>query len=171
MLPILRGDKCAIAGAAFLLLGAQITHAYCQHQNGSMPEMHHAEGFSFGTPGDPAKADRVVNITMNDLSFTPNALTVRAGETVSFVVANKSAIEHDFTLGDAVAQMEHRGEMAEMFKDGSSHHHDMPNAVIVKPGETARLTWRFGGTGDVEFDCNVPGHAEAGMKGAITVTP
>lgn len=166
-----RNVGLAAIGAALLLFGAQAASAHSD-----MPEhtegMHRSGEFTFGEPGNPAKADRVVNITMSDLSFQPDALTVKAGETIRFVLTNKSGIEHDFTLGDAATQRQHRKEMAEMFKNGGAmHHHDDPNAVMVKPGETAELTWRFTRSGDLEFDCNVPGHSEAGMKGAIAVIP
>ena len=47
--------------------------------------------------------------------------------------------------------------------------HDDPNAIVVKPGETKELTWRFTRAGKLEFDCNVPGHYEADMAGTISL--
>jgi uncharacterized cupredoxin-like copper-binding protein len=38
---------------------------------------------------------------------------------------------------------------------------------LVKVGETKEPLWKFTRGGRVEFDCNVPGHHEAGMKGLI----
>jgi hypothetical protein len=37
------------------------------------------------------------------------------------------------------------------------------------PGETKELVWQFTKPGSFEFACNIPGHAEAGMAGTITV--
>lgn len=164
----------AMLGAALLLLlGLEAASAHSDHEIDNMKGMHAPAGkFAFGAPGDAAKPDRIVHITMHDLSFEPDALTVKAGETIRFVVANGSAIEHDFTLGDAATEEAHRKEMAEMFEAGGTmHHSDDPNAVLVEPGKTRELTWKFTQPGRLEFDCNIPGHYEAGMKGAIAVTP
>lgn len=165
------GRAPAAIGAALLLAGVQAGNARADQSMQAMEGMHPAAEFSFGAPADAAKADRVVTIVMHDLSFEPNALTVKAGETIRFVVTNKSEIVHDFTLGDAATQAAHRKEMAEMFeKSAKVHHQDDPNAIMVEPGQTGEVTWRFTRAGSLEFDCNVPGHYEAGMRGAITVT-
>jgi uncharacterized cupredoxin-like copper-binding protein len=140
-----------------------------------MPGMHsaaHEGGFAFGEPGTADKANREVRITMKDIAFEPQSLTVKVGETIRFVVTNTGAVEHDFTLGDAATQAAHRKEMAEMFEKGGEMHHEAdPNAITVKSGQTAELTWRFTKAGKLEFDCNIPGHCEAGMTGVIAVTP
>ena len=47
--------------------------------------------------------------------------------------------------------------------------HDDPNGITVKPGQTQDLTWTFGRAQQLEFDCNIPGHYESGMKGTIIV--
>jgi uncharacterized cupredoxin-like copper-binding protein len=47
--------------------------------------------------------------------------------------------------------------------------HDDPNAIAVKPAETHELVWKFSRAGQVQYDCNIPGHYEMGMKGTITV--
>ena len=44
--------------------------------------------------------------------------------------------------------------------------HDDPNSVLLNPGETKELVWRFEQAGlSLEFACNVPGHYQAGMVG------
>ncbi len=136
--------------------------------------MHHlrsaAEGFVFGEPGVPSKVDRVVTIAMRDMRFEPNELQVKVDETIRFVVVNKSDTEHDFTIGDIATQTAHRKEMVEAMEKGSAmHHHDDPNATSVTAGQSGELIWKFTRAGSFEFDCNVPGHYEAGMKGIITV--
>ncbi|MGB5121546.1 MAG: copper-binding protein, partial [Vibrio fluvialis] len=35
--------------------------------------------------------------------------------------------------------------------------------VTVQPGKAKQLMWHFQGDNHVEFACNIPGHAEAGM--------
>jgi uncharacterized cupredoxin-like copper-binding protein len=51
---------------------------------------------------------------------------------------------------------------------GMAMTHEAPNTVLVAPGETAELTWRFGEPAELEFACNLPGHSEAGMAGPIS---
>ncbi len=129
------------------------------------------EAASFGGPGNAAHVNRVIAITMNDMSFNPAALKVETGETIRFVVTNKSPIEHEFVLGDAKSQAVHRHMMAMMEKNGMTMDHHDTNVVSVGAGQTKDLIWHFSTTGQYEFDCNIPGHYEAGMKGTITVGP
>lgn len=126
--------------------------------------------FTFGEAGNPADADRVVKITMQDFSFDPASLNVRAGETVRFVVTNNGELDHEFAIGDTKSQTTHRKEMSELMEKGSGMQgNDDPNVVTVKVGQTGELTWKFTRAGSLEFDCNIPGHYESGMKGVITV--
>lgn len=141
---------------------------------GGTPAGHnsHATASGFGEPYQGDKVARTVEITIGDSSFTPDHLEVRKGEAVRFVVTNTSSIDHDFTLGDAATQTAHRQDMAEAMAAGhAAHQHAGANAITVKPGETAKLAWRFTRTGSFEYDCNIPGHFEAGMHGRLTVTP
>ena len=132
---------------------------------------HGATATAFGQPGQAAQVHRRIAITMRDIAFEPASITVKAGETVRFVITNRSGIDHDFTLGDSATQLAHRQEMQDAMDMGAEHHHHGANAVMVKAGETRQLLWKFGPAGQLEFDCNVPGHYEAGMKGTITVVP
>lgn len=120
----------------------------------------------------PAAAQPVrdITVTMGDMSFSPDHLTVKAGEKVRFVLRNTSAIDHDFTLGDAATQAAHRARMAEGHGGHGDHGGHDRNAVMVPAGGTAELVWTFDRAGELEFDCNVPGHYESGMRGQLTVT-
>lgn len=40
---------------------------------------------------------------------------------------------------------------------------------MVMPGQRAELTWTFRQSAPIEFACNVPGHYQAGMVGALTI--
>ena len=130
-----------------------------------------AAGVDFGAPASAAKADRTIDIVMTTLTFEPSSIAVRPGETVRFVIRNTSRVDHEFTLGDAATQRAHRKEMAEMSAHGQMMHHGDPNMVAVKAGQTGELTWTFHQPGLVEFDCNLPGHFEGGMRGTVTVAP
>lgn len=133
--------------------------------------------FDFGHAAKAGQATRTVKVTLADMSFTPNTLEVKAGETVRFELANTGAVVHEFTLGDAALQASHQKEMlamATMGHDKDAHgampgmHHDT-NSVSLKPGESGELTWTFTRATALEFACNEPGHYQAGMVGQLKV--
>lgn len=108
---------------------------------------------------------------MGDMRFEPAAVSAKTGESIRFVITNPTATDHDFTLGDAAAQRLHRREMAAMSDIAAEHAHHRHhfNAIYVPAGQTRVLIWTFSHPGDFEFDCNMPGHYEAGMSGRISV--
>lgn len=121
----------------------------------------------WGRPGAASKADRVVRITATDVAFDVKQLDVKAGETVRFVVTNKGEIMHEFVLANAADHQAHEQEMMNM--DPSMSMPDEPNAVSVKPGETKELVWKFAAAKGIQFACDIPGHAEQGMKGNVQI--
>jgi len=151
-----------------------------------------AQTFAFGEAAPAAKATRTVEVLLQDISFSPKSLDVKAGETVRFVLVNKGQLLHEFNLGDAAMHASHQQEMLKMqssgmltptgMKIGGMDHsamghgdmggmkHDDPNSVLVEPGKTAELTWTFSKAGALEFACNIPGHYQAGMVGKLTVS-
>lgn len=123
------------------------------------------EDFDFGEPGDPAAADRTVEIDMLDtLNFEPDSVDVQVGETITFVLTNTGEIEHDFVIGDEEFQQEHADEAAGM------EHGDLPNGIDASPGETVEFTWTFTEEGELLYGCHEPGHYQGGMVGTINVT-
>ena len=152
-----------------------------------------AHSYDFGQPAPAAKATRSIEVVLNDMSFDPKAIQVKAGETVRFVLVNKGQLLHEFNLGDAAMHARHQQEMLQMQQSGMltptgmkemSHDmagmdhggmdhgmkHDDPNSVLVEPGKTAELTWTFTQATSLEFACNIPGHYQAGMVGKLTVS-
>ena len=141
--------------------------------------------FDFGQPGKASAATRTVEIVMRDIAFEPETVTVKAGETIRFVLKNEGQLLHEFNIGTAAMHAEHQKEMAEMLDHGmitptgmdhkmmamdhgSGHapmRHDDPNTALVEPGKTAELVWTFTRDMELEFACNIPGHYEAGMVG------
>ncbi|MHC8340045.1 copper-resistant cuproprotein CopI [Pseudomonas sp. HLT2-19-2] len=153
-----------------------------------------AQTYDFGQPAPAALATRSVEVVMGDMSFTPKAIDIKAGETVRFVLVNKDPLLHEFNLGGAVMHARHQQEMMKMQQSGmltptgiadmdhgsipgmehsSQGHgmkHDDPNSVLVEPGKTTELTWTFSKATNLEFACNIPGHYQAGMVGKLTVS-
>jgi uncharacterized cupredoxin-like copper-binding protein len=39
--------------------------------------------------------------------------------------------------------------------------------VLVEPGQTKELVWKFTKATELDFACNMPGHYEAGMVGTF----
>jgi len=164
----------ALRGVSAVIVALVSVHPADAGSGMVMPGMQHGQTtskkFAFGEPGKSSKANRTVTIVMTDDRFEPASLEVRVGETIRFILKNTSALDHDFTLGDGATQKAHRAEMAEMANEGGEMQHmDDPNAAYVKAGEAGELTWKFSRAGRLEFDCNVPGHYEAGMAGTISV--
>ena len=125
-----------------------------------------------GEPGKAADVGRTIHLVADDIKFDKKTITVKAGETVRFVVTNKGEMVHDLTLGTEKVQAAHRKEMLEMMNKGMAlgkMDHADPNAVMIKPGETKELIWKFKKARSFEFACNVPGHYESGMKGDIVI--
>ncbi len=117
--------------------------------------------------GDAGKAGRTVEIAMTDIAFTPAAVTVARGETVTFRFTNNGKLKHDAFLGDAAAQAEHEKEMG---AGGGHGGHGGDDAITVDPGKTGTLTHTFEEAGTTEIGCHEPGHYAAGMKVVVTVT-
>ena len=123
------------------------------------------KSYWFGHPGDASKATRTIAVTALDIKFEPTDLTVKAGETVKFVISNTGKLEHEFLIADAAEQLKHEKEVQAMPNMKMDH----PNGVSVAPGRTATLIWAFGKPGKLEYGCHVPGHFAAGMVGQLTV--
>ncbi|KAA0178780.1 cupredoxin family protein [Cupriavidus gilardii] len=119
-----------------------------------------------GRPGDPGKVSRTVKVAMHDtMRFTPETITVKAGETVRFVVRNDGKLEHEMVIGTANDLQAH----AELMRIRPADKHAGRNQITLAPGQQGILIWHFDRAGMVDFACLVPGHFEAGMTGKIAV--
>ena len=132
-----------------------------------MAGMSHAEhDNATGKPGDPAKVSRVLEITMDDsMRFTPNAISVKAGETIRFLIRNNGKLTHEMVIGS----MEELKEHAAMMRTMPGMKHAEPNMITLASGQRGGIVWQFDKAGTVDFACLVPGHMEAGMTGKVLV--
>ena len=144
----------------------------------------HGDGHAamMGQPGDPAKADRVVEVSMTEMAFDPSNIEIMEGETITFVVSNDGKFVHEFNLGTEKMWQGHMDEMMKMMDTGmmtvdkidhdkmmqAGMMHDDANSVLLEPGQKAKVTWTFGEKTELGFACNVPGHRESGMVGDIS---
>lgn len=151
----------AAALAAVLLLAIGPASADTGHAHGS------PKAAAMGGPGKAADVKRVVRIEARDRDYNLRQIQVRPGETVRFVITNKSSIRHEFGIARRDEHVAHRAMMAKL----PDMVHDDDEVVTVEPGETKEIVWRFGtdrnALKDLEFACNIPGHAEQGMQGTF----
>ena len=109
-------------------------------------------GFVAGTQASP----RVVRVLAGPgYSFSPAAISVAKGETVTFEVTSMGGLTHEFMVGpaDAVA----------------ADQAGTPEAADIGMMQTKSVTYTFDGAGPYAFACHAPGHYEAGMRGTISV--
>ena len=149
----------------------------------------HGHVMAIGEPGDAAKVDRTITVTMHDNYYEPEEIKIKEGETVRFVVINKGEFLHEFNIGTTAMHTAHQKEMAMMAEHGMitptgiDHEkmkmdhgdgkmmmaHDDPNSVLLEPGKRDEVIWKFTKAMDLEFACNVPGHYDSGMMGPIHI--
>ncbi len=100
-----------------------------------------------GGGGGSSSGGNNVTITATDFKFDPATITAKAGETVNVTLVNKGSATHTFVLKDA-------GN----FK------------ISADAGQTAKGTFTAPSqAGTYDFICDVPGHADQGMTGKLTV--
>lgn len=109
-------------------------------------------GFVAGTTDSP----RVISVLAGfGYTFSPSAITVQRGETVTFEVTTIGPLVHEFMVGPADAV--------------GADQEGTPEVADIGMMETKTLTYAFDGSGPYAFACHAPGHYEAGMRGTITV--
>jgi len=143
-------------------------------------------GASSGEPGKASEASRTITVEMYDNYYEPEEINVEPGETVRFVVKNEGSLVHEFNIGTPSMHEGHQKEMMMMVEhgviqggklnkhmmnmdmgNGKTMKHDDPNSVLLEPGQSKEVVWKFTEKGDIEFACNVPGHYQAGMYGDV----
>ncbi len=149
----------------------------------------HAHAVNIGEPGKGSEATRIIEIVMTDNRIAPERISVEKGQSIRFVVKNKGEFVHEFNVGTAAMHAKHQIEMAKMFEHGileidKIHHdkmkmdmggghtmaHNDPNSVLLEPGKSAEIVWKFDTDAKLEFACNLPGHYQSGMKGEFSIT-
>ena len=141
---------------------------------------------AIGTKGNKENVDRVITVVMYDNYYKPNSFKVNKNETIKFEVTNKGELVHEFNIATKEMHLKHQPEMMKMveneilladridkkkMKEISKKDHSMAhkhsNSVLLSPGETAELIWKFNNSVEIEAACNVPGHYEVGMIAKI----
>lgn len=101
-----------------------------------------------GGGGGATKKIEIVAGENGEMKYTPDVLTAKKGEKIELTLVNKdSAQAHSFIIG------KFNGKTKQ-----------------VQPGQKETITFTANATGDIPFECDVPGHKDGGMVGKITVT-
>ena len=141
---------------------------------------------SMGVKGLEKDIDRVINVSMYDNYYQPNKFNIKKNETIKFVIENKGELVHEFNIASKEMHLKHQPEMqmmveheilladkidkkkmVEMAKKNPSMAHKHSNSVLLSPGESAELIWKFNNSVKLEAACNVPGHYDVGMIAKI----
>lgn len=111
--------------------------------------------------GQPQAAAALV-ISASEYRFLPAQLTLPAGQAATLRLKNAGQQPHDLTLasGPGIPTPDAHADAAHAAN--SAYH------VAAEPGQSATLTLTLP-PGDYTFICSVPGHAELGMRGSISV--
>jgi uncharacterized cupredoxin-like copper-binding protein len=96
-----------------------------------------------GTPTATTAASTTVTVKATEFKYTLSKSTVSRG-TVTFKIKNAGHLQHDFKINGKKSKM-------------------------LSPGASATLTVSFPKAGKFSYVCTVSGHAQAGMKGTLTV--
>ncbi len=111
---------------------------------------------------------RTIQVTAREFSFSPEQITLKAGDTVVLEVQNQGTVIHDLTVMKMPVQDE---------KELAGAHHDMSGTdmkdvtvhVAVEAGQTGKVQFRPNQAGTYTFLCTQPAHKESGMTGTIVV--
>ena len=87
-----------------------------------------------------------VTVTTDNLSFSPASLTGTVGQALNVTVRNIDEVVHDMTIPALGVH------------------------AVVQPGQSVTFGIRPTSAGTYPFLCTVAGHAQAGMRGVLTVT-
>ena len=160
-----RLSAAAISLSAVVVIAGSFSSAFVS----SRAVAHTEHVFAAGEPGDPKKPFRTIEITMTEgpgtMSYSLGSIEVRKGEQIKFVLKNTGYLAHEFLLDSIENNAKHKIEM----EKHPDMEHDEPNGKKLEPKASSEIIWRFTKAGSFEFACLIPGHYEAGMKGAVKV--
>ena len=171
---------------AITIASATITLGSSQAWSAGSHDGGHGAKKNIGVPGKASEATQTIEIKMLDNYYEPESISVKQGETVRFIIKNDGEFVHEFNIGTAAMHTAHQEEMMTMFEhgvleadkinydmmkmdmgNGKTMEHNDPNSVLLEPGKSGEIVWKFTKAGKIEFACNIPGHYDAGMMGKI----
>ena len=87
-----------------------------------------------------------ITVKGTESAFSPSAITVSEGKMVRIIFKNAGTFPHNLTIADLGV-----------------------GTKIIEPGQEDSITFTPTKTGQFSFICTLPGHADKGMRGTLTV--
>jgi nitrite reductase (NO-forming) len=87
-----------------------------------------------------------ITVSGSEFAFTPSTLTFKKGQPAEITFKNNGTYPHNLTIADLNVKTK-----------------------TISPGEQDTIQFTPDKTGQFAFLCTVPGHADKGMKGTLTV--
>ena len=97
-------------------------------------------------PSTNSAAMQSIIVLGNEFAFTPATITVKQGQQVKLTFKNGGKYPHNLDISDLAVKTK-----------------------TIQPGEEDTVTFTADKKGTFTYLCTVPGHAEKGMKGTLTV--
>jgi plastocyanin len=99
-----------------------------------------------GGAGGGGGTPLTVSINATEFKFDPGTINATPGQTINLTVKNNGSVQHTWALATANVKL------------------------TIDPGKTATATFNAPTTaGTYQFECDLPGHKEAGMIGQLVV--
>jgi uncharacterized cupredoxin-like copper-binding protein len=112
-----------------------------------------------------------VLVVMDEYRFAPDHIVLTAGRDYELIIKNEGAIPHEWDSPDLLAAIE--SQKVVIAKDGEmlGEVYGAPDEIEVAPGYEARWFFRAKKPtgGKTKILCDLEGHLEAGMHGAIEI--
>jgi uncharacterized cupredoxin-like copper-binding protein len=162
--------KWPVGALALILVGALATVPAATGATQATPETTAEEEYLVNAADFVAAANwdeqQEVVVELSEFSFTPSDLTFQAGLPYVLTIRNGGKEKHYFTAHAfyrAIATRKAESDQSEV---------KVPyfTAIEVFPGKEVELYFVPVLPGTYELFCEIEGHAEAGMRGTITVT-
>ncbi|KKU17237.1 MAG: Copper binding protein, plastocyanin/azurin family [Candidatus Woesebacteria bacterium GW2011_GWC2_45_9] len=99
-----------------------------------------------GTTAQPTGEVREITVEGSEYSFSPESLTVAAGERVSLTFKNTGNLPHNFTIDELGVRTK-----------------------TIAGGQTDVVEFTAGASGTFTFYCSLAGHRQLGMEGDLEV--
>jgi LPXTG-motif cell wall-anchored protein len=125
-----------------------------------------AAGFPLGVA--LATGPDQITVKAGEFFFSPNTITLTVGQPVQLTIVNEGKVDHDLKSDIPIASLTYQkadnpaDEQKENAEQGILD-------VDYAAGTTAQVTFTPTKAGTYAFNCDVPGHTEAGMTGTFIV--
>ncbi len=104
-------------------------------------------GYSYNqTQVAPVASSQAVTVNGTDFAFSPSAISTKVGRTVTVTLKNGVQFAHNFVISDLSVQ-----------------------SKTIRPGESDTVMFTPSKAGKFTYICTIPGHADKGMIGTLTV--